>query len=189
MSERPVVIDSSVALAIILKEPEAELAVAAMRDWVRTRRERVVPDLFWYEVANVLMRKHGFSSMQAVEAIHQIEQIGLRTVHPERSTLWLAIDRTERHGLTAYDALFLATTETLKADLATLDRSLQRAAAPWVITFEEGHRRNETPAVYEHDVTWPSYARASNYLAELRARARAEATERATAAGRAAPAG
>lgn len=182
MTERPVVIDSSVALAIILKEPGAERAMTTLREWVRTRRERVVPDLFWYEVANVLMRKHGFSSLQVVEAIHQIEQFGLRTVHPERSTLWLVVDRTERHGLTTYDALFLATAETLKADLATLDGPLQRAAAPWVVTFEDGHGLNETPAVYEHDVTWPSYARASSYLAELRARARAEATERATAA-------
>ncbi len=188
MNERPVVVDSSVALAIILKEPEAEITVATLREWVRTRRERIVPDLFWYEIANVLMRKHGFSSLQVVEAIHHIEQFGLRTVHPERSTLWLVVDRTERHGLTAYDALFLATAETLKADLATLDRALQRAAAPWVVTFDEGHRLSETPAVYEHDVTWPSYARASNYLAELRARARDEATERATAAGSAAPA-
>lgn len=188
MNERPVVVESSVALAIILKEPEAEIAVATLREWVRTRRERIVPDLFWYEIANVLMRKQGFSSLQVVEAIHQIEQFGLRTVHPERSTLWLVVDRTERHGLTAYDALFLATAETLKADLATLDRSLQRAAAPWVVTFDEGHRLHETPAVYERDVTWPSYARASSYLAELRARARAEATERATAAGSAAPA-
>jgi len=175
MSERPVVVDSSVALAIILKEPEAELAVATLREWVRTRRERVVPDLFWYEISNVLMRKHGFSSLQVVEAIHQIERFGLRTVHPERSTLWLVVDRAERHGLTTYDALFLATAETLKADLATLDRSLQRAAAPWVVTFEEGHRLHETPAVYEHDVTWPSYAGASAYLAELRAKARATA--------------
>lgn len=102
-------------MAIILKEPEAELAVATVRDRVRTRRERVVPDLFWYEIANVLMRRHGLSSLRVVEAIHQLEQFGLRTVHPERST------------------------------------------------------------------------RASSYLAELRARARAGATERATAAGRAAP--
>ena len=187
MSERPVVVDSSVALAIILREPEAEVAVATLREWVRTRRDRVVPDLFWYEIANVLMRKHGFTSLQVVEAIHQVEQFGLRTVHPERSTLWLVVDRTERHGLTAYDALFLAIAETLQADLATLDRALQQAAAPFVITFAAGHRLNETPAVYAHDVTWPSYTRASSYLAELRAAARAEATKRATAAGRTVP--
>ena len=147
MSERPVVIDSSVALAIILKEPEAETIKALLREWVRTRRERVVPDLFWYEIANVLMRKHGFSSLHIVEAIHQIEQYGLRTVHPERSTLWLVVDRTERRGLTAYDALFLATAETLKADLATLDGPLQRAAAPWVVTFEMATDSMRSPAV------------------------------------------
>jgi len=86
----------------------------------------------------------------------------------------LVIDRVERLGLSAYDALYLATAESLRADLATFDRQLAIAAGSRAITFDEGHGLHETPAVYEHDVTWPSYKGASAYLAKLRAEALAE---------------
>ena len=43
MSERPVVIDASVAIAIVLREPRAEAAVRTIRDWSKSRRDRVVP--------------------------------------------------------------------------------------------------------------------------------------------------
>jgi predicted nucleic acid-binding protein len=176
MTQRPVVIDASVAMAIALREPRADVAIRSIRAWSQARRERVVPSQFWYELVNGLGRRHGFSGQQVLDAVYQAERFGLRTVNPDRGTLMLVIDRVERLGLSAYDALYLAVAESLRADLATFDRELAAAAGPRAITFTEGHSLHETPAVYEHDVTWPSYKGASAYLAKLRAEAVAERT-------------
>lgn len=174
MTQRPVVIDASIALAIALEEPRGANALRSMREWSQARRERVVPSQFWYELVNGLGRRHGFPGQQILDAVYQMERFGLRTVNPDRGTLMLVIDRVERLGLSSYDALYLAVAESLKADLATFDRQLAAAAGPRAITFDEGHGLHEPPTVYEHDVTWPSYKGASAYLAKLRAEALAE---------------
>ena len=123
---------------------------------------------------NGLGRRHGFSGQQVLDAVYQAERFGLRTVNPDRGTLMLVIDRVERLGLSSYDALYLAVAESLRADLATFDRQLAAAAGPRAITFDQGQGLHEAPAVYERDVTWPSYKGASAYLAKLRAEALAE---------------
>lgn len=174
MTQRPVVIDASIAIAIALREPRADVAVKSLRAWSQARRDRVVPSQFWYELVNSLGRRHGFTGQEMLDAVYRSERFGLRTVNPDRGTLMLVIDRVERLGLSSYDAVYLAVAESLKADLATFDRHLAVAAGSRAITFDEGHGLHETPAVYEHDVTWPSYKGASAYLAKLRAEALAE---------------
>ncbi len=174
MTQRPVVIDASIAIAIARREPRADNALRSIRAWSQARRERIVPSQFWYELVNGLGRRHGFTGEEILDAVYQAERFGLRTVNPDRGTLMLVIDRVERLGLSAYDALYLATAESLRADLATFDRQLAAAAGPRAITFDEGHGLHETQSVYEHDVTWPSYKGASAYLAKLRAEALAE---------------
>ena len=168
MSQRPVVIDASVVMEIVLLHPRAETASRAIQGWARTRRDRVVPSHFWYELVNGLARGHGFSGKQLMDAIYQTERFGLRTVNPDRGTLMLVVDRVERLGLSSYDALYLATAESLRADLATFDRRLAAAAGARAISFDDVHRLHEPPAVSEHDVTWPRYKEASAYLAKLR---------------------
>lgn len=171
MKQRPVVIDASVGLSIALREPRADHAIKALRSWALSRRDRLVPSQFWYELVNGLGRRHGFSGHQMLDAVYQAERLGLRTVNPDRGTLMLVVDRVERLGLSAYDALYLAVAESLKADLATFDRRLAAAAGARAVVFHDEHRINEPPATYEHDVTWPNYKEASAYLANLRAEA------------------
>jgi hypothetical protein len=71
--------------------------------------------------------------------------------------------------LTAYDAAYLALARTEDADLLTLDDELALAAGDRAVPIGDDHRLHETPAVYEHQVTWPMYKEASAYLAKLRA--------------------
>ena len=174
MNPRPIVIDSSVAIALILDEPEAPRVERALGSWTRDARSLVVPSQFWLEVVNRLGRDRGSSGQRMLEAIHRLDTLGIETVEPGRPLLLHVIDRIERHELTAYDAMSLVLAESLDADLATFDRALAAAAGPRAIAFDDGHGPHETPAVYEHDVTWPSYKGASAYLAKLRAEAIAE---------------
>jgi predicted nucleic acid-binding protein len=171
---RPVVIDSSVAIALVLDEPESAAVDQALGSWTREARSMVVPSHFWLEVVNRLGRSSRASGERMLAAVHRLDTLGLETVEPGRALLLHAIDRVERHGLTAYDAMYLILAESIDADLATFDRELAAAAGPRAITFDEGHEVHETPVAYERDVTWPSYKGASAYLAKLRADALAE---------------
>ena len=78
---------------------------------------------------------------------------------------------SERHGLTSYDAAYLA--------LAIVDGWVARdircgsfGLAAGTRAFTIGPARlSEAPAPYEHAVTWPNYKGASAFLAKLRAEA------------------
>jgi predicted nucleic acid-binding protein len=175
MADLPiVVIDSSVAIARLRADEHTPRILGAFRDWLRTGTRLVVPRAFWWEVANALAIGHGYTGDQVLEAIHELEILGIESRDPDRGQLLLAVSAIERFRLTAYDAQYLVLAETIVAPLATLDRALARAAgsrAQYLGPGDPGHRLSETPAVYEHDVTWPNYKGASAYLAKLRAEA------------------
>lgn len=182
------VLDASAAIAIVRGEPEGPAAFRHVQRFAQDDAIILVPDHFWLEVVNTLVRRRRAPMAEVLRAIHDLDELDVSTAEIDRPLLWTTLDLAERHGLTAYDAAYLALTIVEDATLLTLDHDLAVAAGDRAVSLEDGHRLNGTPAVYEHEVTWPSYARASSYLAELRARARAEATERATAAGPAAQA-
>ena len=172
MSEpRPVVIDASVAIAIARSEPERPFATAAIARWTNEGVRTVVPSHFWLEVVNALVRRHRWDGAAVFEAIREIDSLEFETVELDRATLLSAVDLSERHGLSAYDAMYLALADALDGSLLTLDRRLEAAAGPRAASLGR-HRLAETPATYEHAVTWPNYRGASAYLAQLRAEAR-----------------
>ena len=172
MSETvPVILDSSIAIALVRKEPASIAIRAAVRRWTDEGRVLVVPAIFWFEVVNALARRHRYRGVDLLHAVHEVDEMDLVTVDPDRGLLLLTIDLVERFGLTSYDASYLALANLHGGDLATLDRALASAAGARAVSFEERHRLSEPPAVYEHDVTWPTYKRASAYLSKLRAEA------------------
>ena len=166
------VIDASVAMAIIRDEANGPQAAAAMARWTRNAVRIVVPSHFWLEVTNSLMRRHRLSGAAVLEGIHGLDQFGLETMQVDRPMLVSAIDLAERHRLTSYDAAYLALADAIDGALLTFDNALRAAAGARAVGVD-GHRLSDAPAPYEHDVTWPSYKGASAYLAKLRAQARA----------------
>lgn len=172
MSElTPVILDASVAIAVVREEPEAPLIRTMLRHWAVVGRTLIVPSVFWIEVVNALARGAMRSGADILRAVYELDELGIETVDFDRPHLLLTIDHVERYGLTAYDASYLAVAGRLDGEIATLDRRLARAAGPRVISFDERHRLSEPQATYEHHVTWPNYKGASAYLAKLRAEA------------------
>ncbi len=167
----PVVIDASVAIALLLDEPEAPEIAQALVQWVTAERHLIVPAHFWLEVVNRIGRVPGTTGERIIAAVHRLNSFDLESAESAPPTLLQIIDRIERHGLTAYDAAYLVLAENVGGQLATLDRTLAAAAGSRAITFGDGHRLHDAPAVYEHDVTWPNYKEASAYLAKLRTEA------------------
>jgi predicted nucleic acid-binding protein len=165
---RGIVIDSSVALALVRGEPLADDLYATLRRLRLESPALFVPSLFWLELVNVLARRHRWSSAEILEAVYELDQLGLVTIAPDQPTLLLVIDLVERFGLTAYDAAYLALAETVDGGLLTLDADLAAAAGRRAIPAAGGPA--ERPTAYQRRVRWSEWPGAAAYLKTLRAR-------------------
>lgn len=166
----PLVVDTSIAVAILRKEPEGSEAAGVISRGTREGRRIVVPSHFWLEVTNPLIRRRHWSGEDVLQAIQALDALRFETVEMDRALLILTLDTSERYGLTTYDAAHLALAISLDGSLLTLDRALGTAAGARAVQVGPA-RLSETPAAYEHAVTWPNYKGASAFLAKLRAEA------------------
>ena len=168
MSESPIILDASVAIAIIRREPSRPTLLAVLRETATGQGDRVVPDHFWLEVANVLIRRYGVTPAEAVEQLRVVDDFDLRSIRIDRPMLLVALDLQARFKLSSYDAAYLAVAESEDARLLTLDARLALAAGPRAVPLPglgEG-RLSEEPVPYGQPIDW---ARFGPYLARLRA--------------------
>jgi predicted nucleic acid-binding protein len=173
---RTLVIDASAAIKLVLEEPGRERVSALISE----RSPKVtVPWLFWVEIVNSLARRHRWGGHEVLEAVFSLEHSGLTTVPPGRADLLSVIDAVERHGLSSYDASYLALALASDADLVTADRRLAVAAGERGILIagdadvSGDHRVQESAPAYEaRDATWPQWPGAAAYLKQLRRRTR-----------------
>ena len=122
------VVDASVSMAWCF-EDEATQATDALLDRVAVEGA-VVPQLWGLEVCNVLLvaqRKGRISEAQSARFLALLHQLPIRT-DPSGTALAEVLALGSRHGLTAYDAAYLALAERHAAALATLDADLREAA-------------------------------------------------------------
>jgi predicted nucleic acid-binding protein len=171
VSGSPIVLDASAAVALIRREPAAPALAEILHASAREAVRLLAPEAFWLEIANVLVRRHGLPPSEVVEALREMDDLGIDTVRFDRPLLLVAIDLQARFGLSAYDAAYLALAETEDARLLTLDRQLALAAGPRAVHIRgfSQERLSEQPAPYGEPVDW---ARFGPYLALLRADAR-----------------
>lgn len=169
----PLVLDASVAVALVRPERLSLLARRLVVQALGTGSELLAPSLMWLEAANALVRD--FASPSAtMEALHDIERFGVRTVQLDQALLVLACGHAHARRLTPYDALYLALAESEDGRLATADRALATAAGNRaILVTADSTDVHESPATYgtPPDPThadpdaWPGFDR---YLARLR---------------------
>ena len=177
MAER-VVLDASVAIAHLRDEVGTPATRAAVAAWTNSRAELVVPAHFWIEIANVLVGRRRLDPAEMVAHLVDLDDMGLRTVEPDRPLLLLAIDQMVRHGLSAYDAMYLALALSTESKLATLDRRLAEAAgSAGMLIGSTGvsEAQAEYQAPSEDYSGWSRTAIVGRHIAELRRQALAEA--------------
>ena len=167
---RPIVVDASIAIAILLDEPGGSDAEAVITRQTRAGGRVVVPSHFWLEATNPLITRHRWSGADVLQAMHTLDALRFETIELDRALLVLTLDGSERHRLTMYDAMYRALANSLDGSLLTLDAALRAAGGPRVISVGP-LRLSETQAAYDHAVTWPNYKGASAFLAKLRAEA------------------
>jgi hypothetical protein len=102
-----------------------------------------------------------------VAAFRELDELGVGTVAVDRPLALLGLDVMTRHGVSAYDAAYLALAEIEDAALLTFDTRLALAAG------ERGvvpglPRTSERRAPYGSPSLPPAWAAHGRYLAELR---------------------
>ena len=120
--------DASIAAAWVLPDEEAALADLALDRLGHDTAQ--VPDLFWHELRNLLLsaeRRGRINKRHADVSMDRLRQLPIRSSGEvdDRHVMALARD----HGLTAYDASYLALAIRDGCALASLDRRLIDAAA------------------------------------------------------------
>jgi predicted nucleic acid-binding protein len=121
-----IVVDASIAAAWLLPEEDSDAAEAV----IATLSGRPpVPSLFWHEARNILImaeRRGRIETGEAAAAIGRLRRLPLEDAGagPDGAVLALAM----AHGLTAYDAAYLALARERDLPLATLDQKLAAAA-------------------------------------------------------------
>jgi len=174
MSER-IVVDASIALPLLVPEASRPTIRRWLARWADEGTDLIVPSHFWLEVLNVLMRRHRRPPETVIESLVVLDRLDLRTLESDRPLLLLALDAAARHGLSAYDALYLALAQSTDAGLATLDQRLAAAARATGLLVEpaDESRLAEAAAVYSAgspaaEPVWLRSAVVGRHIAELR---------------------
>jgi predicted nucleic acid-binding protein len=165
----PLVVDSSAAIAIVRDEPEGQRVAALLQSEAHDGRSLVVPAHFWLEVMNPLLRRYELSGEAVIEAMQLLDGLGFDEIGIDRPMVLATLDLAERHGLTTYDAMYLAVVFAIDGRLLTFDARLREAAGDRAVVIGGEPRSREAPAPYERQVTWPRYREVSAFLAKLRA--------------------
>lgn len=123
-------IDASVLLALVLREPHAEVVSELLDRWDAEGAQLHAPLLTQYEVASALTRRRvrdGLSAEDASEALAIIDALDVTfDLTPNNARAVEIAVELERHS--AYDAAYLALAERLNAEVWTLDGPLARNA-------------------------------------------------------------
>lgn len=123
-----VVLDASAALAWLL--PSQATAAACRLLAQSDDHDFIAPDVFVWEVANVLLAKARGRSIVVGEALDQLDGIEIAFDEPlTASEVRQLMDVAAAAGLSLFDAAYLALAIERRAVLASRDRPLLAAAA------------------------------------------------------------
>jgi len=125
---RAFVVDSSVDLAWLYDDEDVPRADDVVERLIED--SAFVPQLWHLEIRNSLLvaeRRGRLTWGAVVERLDALSILPIQT--DEEPDYQAALELARRHGLSFYDALYLELARRRRAELATLDRGLGRAAA------------------------------------------------------------
>lgn len=123
------VVDASVLIKLFIPEILSDKAVEFFSSVDLEDSLLIAPDLIFPEIGNILWKKAKFkelASREIVEIINAIELFPLK-IEPSKPVFRLAVEIGMNHGITVYDAIYIALARIYDASLATADRKLIEA--------------------------------------------------------------
>jgi predicted nucleic acid-binding protein len=123
----PFVLDASIAAAWFLPDEENDAADHLMSELRST--VSYVPSLFWFETRNLFLMAERRGRLRAGEALLVMTQLRALSIEDAGSGGdGRVLELAARHGLSGYDASYLALAMARDVPLATGDRRLAAAA-------------------------------------------------------------
>lgn len=159
------VVDAGAALVLLLGGEGRSTVRAALRDRILAGEQILVPASFWLELIDALAERGRRPPSATVEAVYELEQLGLETADAGRPGILAVIDAVAR-GLAATDAAYLVLAESADANLLTASPELASVAGPRA-TLIAGQPRQPSPRARPHR-SWVRWKGAAAYLRELR---------------------
>lgn len=86
--------------------------------------EIAVPELLFYEVANVLLTKPQIKTEEVLKALEILDQLNLKRFSPTPALQKIALEVCQKAKISFYDASYVALADFLKAKLVTSDQKL-----------------------------------------------------------------
>lgn len=125
-----VVLDSSVVIKWFReREPLREQAVLVRQAYLEGKLKVFVPDLLFYEIANVLRYKSDLSREQVRLAVQTLFDMRLERLAVTPQLLQRAVEAAYACNVTIYDAIFVACAESVGGVLLTADEELVAACS------------------------------------------------------------
>ncbi len=118
------VLDTSVVVKWFVRPPEEDLeaALEVRRRVVGAELDLIIPDLLFYELANVLRYQPQLGVEEVASALDSLETMDL-DVRPFSHPLGKgAVQLAKATGITAYDAYFIVFAEAFECTILTADR-------------------------------------------------------------------
>jgi predicted nucleic acid-binding protein len=165
---KSMVVDASAAVTLLRREPGHETVRSHLARGAAEGQQFLVPPIFWLEIVNVLARRYRYAPAAIVEAVYELEQVGLTTAELGRPGTLAVIDVVARTGLTSYAAAYLVLAESSEAMLLTADAQLAAAAGDRCLPVGPDDGVAEAFAPYAAAQAWPTWKGAAAYLSELR---------------------
>jgi predicted nucleic acid-binding protein len=123
-----IVIDANIVAALILPLPYSDFATTRMMQWKQNSVEVIAPQLFEYELTNVLrkaVRINLITHPESLDALDKILSLHIQSILPTTDLHKQALAWSERLGQSkAYDPQYLAVAEQFKAEFWTADKRL-----------------------------------------------------------------
>ncbi len=116
------VVDTSALGALVFGEPEAEFVAEELTGFTL-----MAPNLLWYELASVCLKKiknHPNKSAEIIKAFQLAVRLPIELVDVDHTAV---IALAQQTNLTSYDAAFLWLARECASILITLDRQLKHA--------------------------------------------------------------
>ena len=143
MSEKTLhcVVDAGVGIKLFVEDPLSDKAQRLFACLAADPpAELYVPDLFYIECANLLWKYVRFGGMPPATARANLADLAKLALHsaPMASLMSTALELAIKHGISAYDASYVALAEHLGAELVTADAKLAKAVdrARWLGDWE-----------------------------------------------------
>lgn len=129
MNRDIVVVDANIAVKWIVEEADSAVADSLLVEWNSQKKFIAVPDLFNYEIANILLKKarrNFITIARAIQARELISKMEIKVYYPLNPDINIdALEIAHTYNLpAAYDAHYLALAAREQCEFWTADERL-----------------------------------------------------------------